>query len=307
MDTDRNLPPFLRLTAELRQRIYAYLLPKHPKEAVTTINYNLEWPLLDHPSSSTFTAHQLDICRCTHQQPDHTISATQENEHIYKRYLCQGPEVRISSRSQPLWILSQPGQSFNVLRPASNAELRRRPSAGIVHVNKLLYRETIPLLYGGRNFLLLTGICSRGRYQAYATQTWLSQLSSFARSHITALSLIVQKNEEDCRDADADKAFLFLSMFIVEKLPHFRNMCLNFWEPGLQIYPFAMLFRRPGTRIVLKEDSIDEEVYVFSNAQEFLLHCGGDSSDEEWLNLQWQDLHEDDEQDWELVSPRSAG
>lgn len=285
MKYNPELPPFLRLPPGLRGKIYSYLLPPHPEENVTTINYDLTWPYLDHPSSTTFTPHQLDHCRCPPGQDSGSRSAIEE--HIYTRYTCQGPNIRFCSKGEPLWILQQSGPAFNILRPASLEELQRRPEAGIIRVNKLIYTETISLLYRGRNFLLLTGICSRGRYQAHATHEWMSRLAPLARSHITSLSLLCQSNEEDCRDMNALKSYSTLARFILEELPRYRSLCLNVWLNQLPLYPFAMLFRRDGTRIFLQHHGNSTEFHVFADAAQYLQHCGGEKGSE-WLKLYWK-------------------
>ena len=46
----------------------------------------------------------------------------------------------------------------------------------------MVYQEAVPILYRGRNFLFLTGPCPRGRYQAYATQMFLSRLTPLVRN-----------------------------------------------------------------------------------------------------------------------------
>ena len=241
--------PFLRLPRDLRQKIYYYLLAPHPEDDVTTINYNLEWPFLENPRNTTFTPHQLDLCRCPQQLRS---SNSRTEDHIYTRYICQGPHIRFTPKGEDLWLLEVPYGLFNILRPASNHELQRRPSAAIVLVNKLIYQEAIPFLYRNRNFLFLTGPCPRGRYQAYATQKWLSRLSPFARQQVTNLSLICQVYEEDCRDRDTLRAYALLSRYIHGNAPRCRTLCLNYWSEQLALHPFCMLFRREGMRIFVK-------------------------------------------------------
>ena len=153
--------PFLRLPLLIRQRVYSYLLAPRPDEDVMTINYALEWPFLENPRNSTFTAHQLDHCRCP-QQPFRTTNAP-TTDHIYARYECHGPNVRFAPRSEEWWLLTAPNGPFNILRPASRAERAARPSAGIVLASKQTYQEALPFLYRDRNFLFLTGPCPRGR------------------------------------------------------------------------------------------------------------------------------------------------
>ncbi|KAF2707349.1 hypothetical protein K504DRAFT_343123, partial [Pleomassaria siparia CBS 279.74] len=198
----------------------------YPEEDAVTINYSLEWPFLDNPRNNTFTAHHLDRCHCPQQQP--RLGNVQTKDHIYSRYVCQGPNVCFTPKHGDLWLLQKPNGPFNILRPASDEERQRRASTSIIFVSKLLYQEAIPLLYRDRNFLFLSGPCPRGRYQAYATQTWLSRLSSSARKGITTLSLINQVWEEDCQASNALRAYASLALYILEKVPGFRELCLNY-------------------------------------------------------------------------------
>ncbi|KAF2121905.1 hypothetical protein BDV96DRAFT_464059, partial [Lophiotrema nucula] len=188
-------------------------------ETVTTINYQLHWPYLDRPSNSTFLPHQLALCRCRRQ----------DGEHIYTRYHCPGPLVTFTKKGRKLWILAQPAEQFNVLRPATHGELQHIPSAGIIRVNKLIYDEAVPILYRQRNFLFLTGPSPRGRYQAYAAQKWLAQRTPLARAQITDVSLICQSFEEDCRDQDALRAYADFSRFILSDLPHCQTLHFVRW------------------------------------------------------------------------------
>ncbi|KAF2730449.1 hypothetical protein EJ04DRAFT_401938, partial [Polyplosphaeria fusca] len=189
-------------------------------EGVTAINYTLRWQYLENASTSTFLPYQLDRCRCPKV----------EGIHIYTRYLCNGPEVRFASKRKNTWVLQKPGVQFNILRPASQRELRQRPAASILRVNKLVYEEAVSYLYQGRSFLFLTGPSPRGRYQAYATLQWLNQRSKLARSHIKSLTLICQSFEEDCRDADASRSFASLSHFILSDLPNFQHLQMIGWD-----------------------------------------------------------------------------
>ncbi|ORY12745.1 hypothetical protein BCR34DRAFT_470410, partial [Clohesyomyces aquaticus] len=186
-------------------------------EDVTTINYRLVWPHLQNPDSLTFTPYQLDLCGCAKQSSKH---------HIYTRHVCQGPQVRFFLKDEPLWILHECWGMFNILRPASQEELERRPSATVARVSRQVYCESLPILYRGRNFRLLSGPCPRGRYQAYATRKWLSRLSPIARSNITDLSLICQSYEEDSLERDAVESYSLLSHYILTNLPRFETLHL---------------------------------------------------------------------------------
>ncbi|KAF2747565.1 hypothetical protein M011DRAFT_383738, partial [Sporormia fimetaria CBS 119925] len=188
----------------------------HPNEHITTINYDLEFPYLQHPSSTTFTPHHLDHCRCPQRQPK---PDTKPATHIYTRYVCHNPNVLIRPRSKQHWFLDKPGPAFNILRPPTEEEKEMLPDAGIICVNKQIYKEALPLLYRGRTFRLLTGICSRGRYQAYATLVWLSRLSPLARENISSLSLSCWSCEEDCMNANAERAYEAFVRFCILKMP----------------------------------------------------------------------------------------
>jgi hypothetical protein len=259
MDPCQATSPFLRLPPNVRQKIYSYLLSPSTSGELTTINYELDFRYLQHPSSTTFTAHHLDICHCPQQGKG--------KGHIYTRYLCSGPKVIIRPKSQSFWLLDRTGSAFNILRPPTQEEIKCRPDAGIIGVNKLIYRESLPFLYKGRNFLLLTGICSRGRYQAYATQIWLEWLSPIARENVTALSLMWQRMEEDCQDADVREAYRSLTHFILEEVPRLTYLRLNVWCSMENVWPFELLVeRRNGARICVRmhenEGEMQEDGYT---------------------------------------------
>ncbi|KAF2470292.1 uncharacterized protein BDR25DRAFT_33589 [Lindgomyces ingoldianus] len=261
MDLDR-LSLFLLLPLELRQRVYSHLLSPHPQD-VTTINYQLSWPYLQNPDSLTFTPYQLDMCGCPKQKKDH----------IYTRYVCQEPEVQFASKQDPLWILHELWGLFNILRPASQRELERRPSAHLIHVNKQIYRESIPVLYRGRNFRLLSGPCPRGRYQAYATQKWLARLSPLARSHVTDLGLICQIYEEDCVESDAIQSYNSLSHYILRNLLHFEKLHLLRLPRYSAVQPFSELFQKKGVTIVVTSGRPNGEMSEFYESKDFLRNC----------------------------------
>ncbi|KAF2008203.1 hypothetical protein P154DRAFT_400411, partial [Amniculicola lignicola CBS 123094] len=191
-------------------------------DPVTTINYKLEWPNLETPSDTTFTPHQLDRCQCS-GYPE-AKDADEDSWHVYTRYRCEPPKVHISARNEKLWLLQETCGVFNILRPASKRERRSQPRASFLRVSKLIYEEATPLLYRDRNFIFLSGPCPRGRYQAYASEAWLSRLSPLVQSHITDLTLIRQHFEEDCRDDDAQIVYESLSRFILEYFPGFRTL-----------------------------------------------------------------------------------
>ena len=256
--------PFLRLPASIRKTIYAHLLTPHPEEDVTTINYDLRWNWLENPSNTTFAgAQQIDLCRCPQQQ-QRTHNAPTE-DHIYTRYKCHGPEVRFKSAREDLWMLSadyaRSGQ-INFLSPATASELRRRPNANILSTCKMVYQEAVPFLYRGRNLLFLSGPCPRGRYQAYATQNFLTRLTHLARSHITTLSIIALNYEEDCRVDDVGGAYFNLAAYIEQSLVSFRTLCFNLWDERLKDLACLLcgVFLKSGTSICLGTDPVSGSI-----------------------------------------------
>ncbi|KAF2685695.1 hypothetical protein K458DRAFT_270664, partial [Lentithecium fluviatile CBS 122367] len=204
-------------------------------EDVTTINYTLTWTYLENPSNTTFAGiQQIDLCRCPQQSP-HTSSSPTE-DHIYTRYKCAGPDITFKGGKEDLWVLSpayiESGQ-INFLRPAERWEVEGRPCGNVLSTCRAVYEEALPILYRGRNFLFLTGPCPRGRYQAYATQTFLERLNPLARSHVTAVSLIAQSYEEDCSVNDVGRAYADLVRYLGQSVPGFTTLCLNVWDERL--------------------------------------------------------------------------
>lgn len=279
----RDRPGFLRLSKELRQQIYSYLLNPltETPEDVTAINYTLEWPYLENASSSTFLPYQLDRCRCPKA----------EGIHIYTRYLCNGPDVQFASKRNNRWVLQEPGVQFNILRPASQTELLGRPSASILRVSELIYEEAAYCLYHGRSFLFLTGPSPRGRYQAHATLKWLNQLSKRAKSHVQSLTLICQSFEEDCRDSDALRSFARLSHFIVSDLPNFQQLQMIGWDTKLPLDPFCMLLRREySIDIIVKKTVRDPGIRISEPAQFFSFT---EIEHQDWTTENFEQLLED--------------
>jgi hypothetical protein len=243
------------LPKEIRQQIYSYLLASSldSPASVTTINYTLEWPHLESASSSTFLPYSLDRCQCQRAREDH----------IYTRYICDGPIVRFASKKETAWVLYKPGPQFNILRPASSEELQHRPSASILRTSKLIYEEAVSFLYQWRSFLFLSGPSPRGRYQAYATLTWLGQLTKLARAHVNSIALICQNFEEDCRNTDVARSYARLSQFVISELPLFRSLQVVGWDGNVPLDPLFMLLRkRNETEIVLKETLRDRGVRI---------------------------------------------
>ncbi|KAF2641262.1 hypothetical protein P280DRAFT_398328, partial [Massarina eburnea CBS 473.64] len=229
--TNAPLPPFLRLPASIRQRIYTYLLPPAPSETTTYINYSLDWPWFENPSNTTFNGtYQLDLCRCP-QNPQKPRTSNRETEdHIYSRFKCYGPEVRFKSAREDLWV---PGDAYgssgqiNFPRPGLRWEVGDEPASGLLMTCRQVYHEAVGSLYRGRNLCFLTGPCPRGRYQAYATQHFLTRLSSSARSHVTALSIIALPYEEDANPKDVVAAYMDLAIYIRQNLSAFETLNLS--------------------------------------------------------------------------------
>lgn len=264
---------FLSLPSSVRQNIYTNLLAPFPGDDVTTINYTLTWNWLESPSNTTFAGiQQIDLCRCPQQARRTENSPT--TDHIYSRYKCYGPEVRFKRGREDLWV---PSASYarsgpiNFLRPASELELRRRPNANIIRTCKTVYREGVPFLYRRRCFLFLTGPCPRGRYQAYATQIFLSRLSLLARAQVTTLSLIVQPCEEDAMPKDVGPAYQQLATFVQQNLPSFEALCLNLWDNRLAdaVRAFQSLFEKKGSVICLAKDPVNGPVVHCADAKSF--------------------------------------
>lgn len=229
-------------------------------QEITTINYTLSWPFLHHPSNTTFAGPtQLDICRCG--------PALGQNPkglgHLYTRYRCSLPEVTFGSPDGSLWVFQAPLGHVNLLRPASSEELQRREE---------LQSAAEPAAYAGKNFLLLSGPCPRGRYQAYATQRFLYSLAPAAREHVECLSLLIQPYEEDCSDDQGSRAYAMLARCIVDHLPGFKTLCLNIWgdETRLSTREFAVVLWKPGVKIVVSWDWASEEVEEYTDVEEFL-------------------------------------
>jgi len=264
MSTDQS-SALLRLPENIRERILSYLLASDPQEDFTTINYDLEWPHLQNPSSLTFTYFKADICLCPRGR-----SSESGGEHMYTRYNCEGPRVKVKPKSSPLWILERPNGPLTILRPATQTELARRPAANIARVNKQLYHESIPLLYRGRRFRFLTAPCPRGRYQAYATETILSRMGDIVLSHITHLSLICQDYEEDWHWKDAMGSYTSFCNFILKKLPSFQTLHLlvSSGYPSTLIHQFSTLFQRENVQIVVQMYPSGEKV-IAKTADQF--------------------------------------
>jgi hypothetical protein len=206
-------------------------------EDVTTINYTLEWPHLENPSNTTFAGPtQIDICRCGSKNTD--------IGHLYTRYRCPRPRVVFASPEEHLWVLQAPLGQVNLLRPANDDEIQRR---------KEITQTAEPNAYIGKNFLLLTGPCPRGRYQAYATLQFLKSLSPLARENVEYLSLLIQPYEEDCSDDQGGRAYVELARYILEEVPAFKSLYLNIWgeETRIGSREFAMLLWREGVTIVI--------------------------------------------------------
>jgi hypothetical protein len=161
----------------------------------------------------------------------------------------------------------------NLLRPATSKEIRRRKELD----------HTDPSVYASKNLLLLTGPCSRGRYQAYATLQFLESISPPAREHIECLSLLVQPYEEGCTNDETRQAYAQLACYILNKLPCFRTLCLNVWSRNEQLRTAArelgLVLWREGVSIVVRWDwdETSEEAEEFNDVEKFLeaMETGG--------------------------------
>ncbi|KAH7095304.1 hypothetical protein FB567DRAFT_543643 [Paraphoma chrysanthemicola] len=223
---------------------------------VVTINYNLSWPHLENPSNTTFVgATQIDICRCGPRNTD--------LGHVYTRYRCRRPEVRFAPASEDLWVLQRPLGHINLLRPATCDEVQRR---------KEIEGAVEPNAYAGKNFLLLSGPCPRGRYQAYATQRFLQSLHVSRRQQVESLSLLIQPYEEDCSDNQGGRAYIDLARYIIEELPAFKTLHLHIWgeESKPSSREFAMVLWRDGVKIVVNWDWSSRATEEYTDVEEFL-------------------------------------
>lgn len=281
---------FLNLPVSIREKIYGYLLLPHLEEDVTTINYTLEWPYLENPSNTTFAGPtQIDLCSCPHNTNSQDESekgsdssedslegadegGDQHRSHIYTRYRCLGPEVLFKSPKEGLWVLEAAHGQFNILRPAAEDELADRPSAAILRVCAQIYHEALPFLYRDRDFFFLTGPCPRGRYQAYATLEWLKGLNTAACANVEVLSLLVQPYEEDCNIAGVEEAYAELGLYIRDRLPAFKWLCLDVWDQ--EVYQatavFHGMFHEQGVGIVVRHPRRGDEAEIFVTRESFL-------------------------------------
>jgi hypothetical protein len=223
---------------------------------VTTINYTLEWPHLENPSNTTFAGlTQIDSCKCGPNSTD--------LGHMYTRYSCARPEIRFASPNEELWVLQAPLGQVNLLRPANDEEVQRRKELG---------NGTNPAAFSGKNFLLLTGPCPRGRYQAYATLQFLRSLTPLARQRVEYLSLLLQPYEEDCCDDQGGRAYLALAKYILVSLPAFKTLSLNIWgeETRVGSREFAMLLWKYGITITICWDWWSGKAEEYTEAAAFL-------------------------------------
>ncbi|KAF2026729.1 hypothetical protein EK21DRAFT_73592 [Setomelanomma holmii] len=223
---------------------------------VTTINYTLSWPHLERPSNTTFVgATQIDICRCGTNNID--------LGHVYTRYRCRRPDVRFAPASEDLWVLQRPLGQINLLRPATEDELQRRSE---------IEGAVDPEVYASKTFLLLSGPCPRGRYQAYVTLRFLQSLHWSRRQHVESLSLLIQPYEEDCSDDQGGRAYVDLARYIIEELPAFQTLYLNIWgeETRIGSREFAMVLWKEGVRIVVSWDWWTGETEEYTGVEGFL-------------------------------------
>ena len=226
----------------------------------TTINYTLSWSHLENSSNTTFAGPtQIDICRCG-LSPGQNLP---DLGHLYTRYSCERPRVSFGSPEDELWVLQEHLGQVNLLRPANSEEIKRRNT---------ITRDAEPSAYAGQNFVLLTGPCPRGRYQAHATVQFLRSLTSKARSHVESLSLFIQPYEEDCVDNQGGRAYVGLAKYIVDQLPAFKTLFLNIWgeETRLGAREFALVLEKEGAKVVVSWDWSSNEVDEYDEIVAFL-------------------------------------
>lgn len=231
---------------------------------LTTINYTLSWPHLENPSNTTFVdSTQIDICRC--RRLDLPQQTDEEAGHIYKRYQCAAPEVSFISPDKALWVLEVPHGPINMLRPATSEERERY---------KQIHDNAEPAAYIDRNFLLLSGPCPRGRYQAYATLCFLRSLSPVVQQQVSCLTLLLQPYEEDCSDEASIQSYGELAEFIVQHLRGFKKLHLNFWDDEMKLKSaasqFSILLHREGVKIVVGCSWWKDRVLEYDSARPFL-------------------------------------
>jgi hypothetical protein len=273
------IPPFIRLPPSIRQRIYTYLLAPHSEEDVTFINYTLHWPWLDNPSNTTFAGDcQIDRCHCPQDQQHPHASNAKSLDHIYTRYACYGPEVQFKSAKEDLWVptggYAHSGK-INFLQPGRRCCLGNEPSLDLLTTCKTVYQEAVGTLYRNRNFLFLTGPCPRGRYQAYATQHFLSRLTPLARSHVSALSIIALPHEEDADLKEVWEAYMNLAVYIQLCLPSFKTLYLDVGDVRMTdaVDAFQCVLEKEGVEICLGVGvgniGVDREMFRCTDAEEF--------------------------------------
>lgn len=248
-------------------------ISSHAPYEITTVNYTLQWPNLQHPSNTTFAGTpQIDICHCSRPDlPQHTNS--RNLGHLFTRYRCASPGIHFSNAHDELWVLQAPMGQVNILRPATSEEIMRRRELD----------NNDSSLYASKNLLLLTGPCSRGRYQAYATLRYLRSIASSAREHVKCLSLLVQPYEEGCTDDETRQAYAELARFILDELPVFNTLCLNVWTRGERLRTaareFGLVLWKDGVNIVVRWtwSEVSEEVEEFRDVEAFLeaMETGG--------------------------------
>jgi hypothetical protein len=226
------------------------------QQELITINYTLEWPHLENASNTTFAGYtQIDICRCGTNNLD--------LGHVYTRYRCPRPEIHFTPPEENLWVLQEPLGQVNLLRPVTVQETRRR---------REIHHGSEPVAYAGKNFLLLSGLCPRGRYQAYATLQFLRSLSPPHRQNVESLSIFIQPYEEDCSDDQGGRAYVELARYILEELPAFKTLCLNIWgeETKAGSREFAMVLWKEGVKITVSWDWRSGQTEEYTDVEGFL-------------------------------------
>jgi hypothetical protein len=193
---------------------------------------------------------------------------------MYTRYTCYGPDIRFKSGKADLWVASERysrSAQINFLRPATRWELEVRPHGNILSTCKTVYEEAVPILYRGRNFLLLTGPCPRGRYQALATHIFLARLTPLARSHVTTISLLSQSYEEDCSVEDVGPVYAELAAYMAFCLPSFKTLCVTVLDERLKtaVEMLRGVYEKEGVVICLTMGSGAGTAFECSDVQGF--------------------------------------
>ncbi len=223
--------------------------------------------------------------------------------------------MRFKSANDGLWVLKSPHGPINMLQPAGKEDLERR---------REIHEGAEPTAYAGKNIILLTGPCPRGRYQAYATLHYLKFLKPEVRKNLEYISLLIQPYEEDWTDKSAKKSYDELAEYILHNLPSFKALHLNVWDDEERLRDaasaFSILLHKNDIEIVVGWSWCGGDAQRYSSARTFLevmkakkskgRGSGKDSLKEDTKgsesvdNSDWEDIEENDE---EVVTARDSG